>query len=270
MDDPVIRKKNNEIVVEEVQIVKKKKFFRDTLVPKLKFIIPIVFVVIILIVTTNNILHKKENVEEKELVFQSDKMQVVLKSNSDTYKLTGSNLLKDNNNAYQFELINTGNININYYDLRIVNQEDQVSTLPYKYLKYSINDSEEAYLSDNNGIIYSGKDLFVDTKKDFNLKIWLDENSLNYYDKSLFLAVEVTLYTEYHDNYVYYVLEDRKLKTSIYEPITGYIPQKEGYTFIGWGEEGSEEPLYYTNGIYKESQGTTLYPIFIEREEVYN
>ena len=67
-----------------------------------------------------------------------------------------------------------------------------------------------------------------------------------------------------------YNLGDRKLKTSIYEPIIGYIPQKEGYTFIGWGEEGSEEPLYYTNGIYKESHGMTLYPIFIEREEVSN
>ncbi len=273
MDEPIIKKKteNQELVKkpqfdEEINLEKKNNFFKNNLVPNIKYIIPVIAVIVVLIFGVKSFFNNKETIKEKELVFEADKMQVILKSKSDTYILNGNNILKDKTNDYHFTLVNTGNQKINYYELRIVNQEDHVSTLPYKYLKFSLNNEKEQLLSDDNGIIYHGKDLDLKEEKDFHLKIWLDDLNVDYYDKSLYLAVEVTLFNEYDDNYVYYSINNQSLKTSIYEPITSYIPTKEGYEFIGWGTDN--EVLYKTNDVYKESKGMTLYPIFQEKEKV--
>jgi len=268
-EDPIIKKKNGESVdYEDIVIKKKTNFFKEKVVPNLKYILPIIFVVFLLIIGTVSLFFKKEEIKENELVFQDDKMQVVLKSDSATYTLTGNNLIKENSQDYRFTVVNTGNTDINYYEIRVVNQEDRVSTLPYKYLKYSLNDNAENYLSDNNGVIYSGEKLLVNESQNFDLKIWLDEDSVDYYDKSLYLAMEVTLYNDYPDIYVNYELNNHKLKTTIYEPITSYIPEEEGHVFIGWGI--GNQVLYRTGDIYKDEKGMTLYPIYQEKVETMN
>ena len=213
--------------------------------------------------------------DSKNLLIKSGNMQVVLNIPSDKYELIDSNksIVSDavgvNQKGYDFSITNTGNIPVEYYEIRLVDQEGRRSTLPHKYIHFVIikdneSDSVVKNLGDNDSILYTGYNLDVGKTFNYNLKMWIDSSELNAYGKALYGAIEVTLYQKY-DVYRNYILYDSKdstnipFRTSIYSPISSTIPKKDGYKFMGWQKN---DKIYQPGDTYKESIGTTLYAIW--------
>ena len=99
-------------------------------------------------------------------------------------------------------LTNTGTMNIEGYDVKLVNETgtSNVSTLDNKYIKYAISldnitFSDPQILSSNNNIIFSGYNLAVNASKTLYLKVWIDNaagnNAIN---KSFYGSIKVDLY----------------------------------------------------------------------------
>lgn len=215
--------------------------------------------------------------DNKDVLIQTGNMQVILNVPSEKYELL--DFFKDsvsdsvglNQEGYNFSVKNTGNIPIEYYEIRLVDQEGKISTLPHKYLRFSIscdNKKEDIKnLGDNDSIIYSGYNLDVGKSIAFNLKMWIDENEAQAFGKELYGAIEITLYQKY-DVYKNYVLYESNVgsinvpvRTSIYSPVTSTIPKRNGYYFVGWEKKGTNI-RYYPGDVYEEEMGTTLYAIW--------
>ena len=205
--------------------------------------------------------------DNKDLVIKTGNMQVVLNTPNEIYEILDNKNYQD---GYNFSIKNTGDIPIEYYELRIVDQEGKNSTLPHKYVEYVISydgkvDDKIKNLGDNDSIIYSGYNLEVGKSLSFNLKMWPIED-INTLNKELYGAIEITLYQKYdvYKNYVLYESVDSTnipVRTSIYNPITSTIPKRNGYKFIGW--ETKDGLIKYNSlDTYRENMGTTLYAIW--------
>lgn len=242
----------------------------------LKQVLINVFFLLIVLVLAGGVsfsLNEKSG-DKKDLIIESGNMQVVLNTNNLQYEFTDvlsesvSDAIGLKQDGYAFSVTNTGNIPIEYYEIRLVNQENKVSNLPYKYLRFTICKDNETNcpiknLGDENSILYSGFNLDIQQRVNFNLKMWIDIDAKNIYDKELYGAMEITLYQKYdiYDNYVLYDSNNGSsvTKTAIYSPITEEIPQKDGYVFLGWSETKDGEVIYQKGDTYRNGKGTTLY-----------
>lgn len=215
-----------------------------------------------------------DNGDNKELLIETGNMQVVINTANLKYEFKDiltrsvSDEVGMHQDGFDFSITNTGSIPIEYYEIRMVNEENKISTLPYKYLRFTISKDNGDYspfknLGDEQGIIYSGYNLEVGKTVKFNLKMWIDIDARNIYDKELYGAMEVTLYQKYdvYDNYVLYDSNNGSsvLKTSIYEPITSEIPGRNGYKFLGWTNDLNSDIAYFSGSTYSEKKGRTLY-----------
>ncbi len=211
----------------------------------------------------------------KDLLIKTGNMQVILNIPNEKYELLDSieNIVSDSEGikqeGYSFSIKNIGNIPIEYYEIRMVDQENKVSTLPHKYLRFIIScdgkEEDVKNLGDVDSIIYSGYNLDVGESSNFNLKMWVSED-IDALGKTLFGAIEVTLYQKYdvYKNYVLYESLDSTnvpVRTSIYNPISSTIPKKDGYKFVGW-ETKDKTIRYYPGDNYKEKIGVSLYAIW--------
>ena len=214
--------------------------------------------------------------DNKNLMISTGNMQVVLNIPNEKYEFLGSleneeKNSKPNQKGYEFSIKNTGNIPIEYYEIRLVDQEGKVSTLPHKYLRFTISKDNGSYediknLGDNDSIIYYGYNLGVGESSSYNLKIWIDDSEIDANGKMLYGALEVTLYQKfdvYHDYVLYDSVDSLNVpvRTSIHNPISGTIPKKDGYKFIGWEKKGGSK-VYQPLDTYNESIGTTLYAVW--------
>ena len=222
--------------------------------------------------------------KNKDLLINTGNMQVVLSVPELEYNFLNTTKNDEEKKIYNFSLKNTGNIPIEYYEIRLVDQEGKVSTLPHKYLNFTIskvifflifdftiskdhgNFDDIKNLGDNDSILYYGYNLEVGKSNSFNLKMWIDNTEIDAIGKELYGAIEVTLYQKY-DVYKNYVLYESPgstnvpIKTSIYDSISSTIPQKDGYKFVGWEKNGGM--IKYNPGdTYRESVGTTLYAVW--------
>lgn len=243
-------------------------------------------IIVLAIVIFKSVSYSIDNdptVDNKDLFIETGNMQVVLNVPKDQYVFTDSLKLSVpdsvgmNQEGYTFTLTNTGNIPIDYYEIRILDEENEISTLPHNYLRFVINKdrgnySEVKNLGDVDSIIYQGSELGVSQNASFNLKLWIDEREVDIYNKELHAALEVTLYQK-NDIYEKYVLYESDggynipLRTSIYSPISSAIPRKDGYKFLGWSTSFNGEVKYLPGDTFKEIKGVTIYAIW-EKESV--
>ena len=236
----------------------------------------IIVVAVVLFTGVSYSIDEQPTEDSKNLLIATGNMQVVLNIPNEKYEIIesgGSLTDKDglSQKGYTFTIKNTGNIPIEYYEIRLVDQEGKISTLPHKYIKFVINKNDGEYekiknLGDNDSIIYSDYDLGIGKSSTYNLKMWVDDVEIDANGKSLYGAIEVTLYQKF-DVYKDYVLYDSvdstnvPIRTSIYSPISGTIPIRNGYKFVGWERKGrvnKYEPL----DTYTENVGTTLYAMW--------
>ncbi len=213
--------------------------------------------------------------DNKNILIKAGNMQVVLNIPNEKYELLSSSnaILSDSQGlkteGYTFSITNTGDIPIEYYEIRLVDQEGKISTLPHKYLHFTISKDNGQFeevknLGDNDSILYSGYDLNVGEKSKYILKMWIDNTEINALGKELYGAIEVTLYQKYdaYRNYILYESENSvnvPVRTSIYNPISLTIPKRDGYIFKGW-KKGNM--IYYPGDTFKEAIGTTLTAIW--------
>ena len=264
----------------EEPLLKKKSIFSKILKNQLLVTCISVFIVVfILIGASYAVLKEDDEPKTNDVSIKVGHMQVVLSSKSEPFVLQGNNqkpipdsvgLIQDD---YSFSLTNTGNKDIAYYEIRLVDQENKLSTLAHKYIRFAIQKEDNEYsspvnLGDVNSILYSGANLLMGETINFNLKMWIDENaSSNAMNKELYGAIEVTLYQEY-DKYDYYVVYDANggtntpINTSLLEPITDEIPVRDGYVFVGWSETKTGGIKYYNGDNYLNDKGITLYAVW--------
>ena len=215
--------------------------------------------------------------DNKDLLIKTENMQVVLSIPNQEYDFV--DVLKDSvsddmglkQKGYDFSITNTGTIPIEYYEIRLVDQEGKVSTLPHKYLRFTINKDNGKYeeiknLGDNDSILYYGYNLDVGRTSTYNIKMWIDNVETDILGKELYGAIEVTLYQKFdvYKNYVLYESPNSTnvpIRTTIYNPISSTIPKKDGYKFMGWQKNGGTMK-YNPGDTYKESIGTTLYAVW--------
>lgn len=215
--------------------------------------------------------------DNKDLLIQTGNMQVVLNIPNERYELldsfsnTYSDLVGVKQKGYQFSIKNIGNIPIEYYEIRLVDQEGKISTLPHKYLRFTIAKDDGVFedvknLGENDSIIYSGYNLDLNKTISYNLKMWIDDNEINAIGKELYGAIEVVLYQKYdvYQNYVLYDSPDSidvPIRTSIYNPISSTIPKRDGYKFMGWMDKVGNKS-YLPGDTYNGKMGVTLYAIW--------
>lgn len=236
----------------------------------------IIIVAIFLFKSVSYSAKDEPDIENKALLINTGSMQVVLNIPNEKYELLDSKESVSDDfgmkqDGYNFSIKNTGNIPIEYYEIRLVDQEGKVSTLPHKYLNFVINKDNGEYddvknLGDNESILYSGYNLEVGGSSTFNLKMWISDSEIDALGKELYGAIEVTLYQQYdvYKNYVLYQSPGSTnvpIRTSIYNPITSTIPKKTGYKFVGWEKNGGVMK-YNPGDTYRENVGTTLYAVW--------
>ena len=252
--------------------------FKKTIVKQIIINVFIVALSIIIFKSVSYSFDDNNMNDNKDLLVETGNMQIVLSVPKEKYeflntlKLGVSDEVGKHQDGYNFTITNTGNIPIEYYEVKLVNEENKISTLPHKYLKFIINKDGGQYsdvksLGDVNSILYEGSNLAVGKSVSFNLKMWLDNYSSDVVDKTLYSAIEVTLYqkNDLQDNYVMYESEEGDnipLRTSIYSPISMVIPKREGYEFLGWSTRFNGQVKYYGGDTYKEEKGGTLYAVW--------
>lgn len=235
----------------------------------------IIIVAVVLFKGVSYSIDENPTKDNKNLLIKSGNMQVVLSIPNEKYELLDtksarmSDVLGLKQDGYTFSIKNVGDIPIEYYEIRLVNQEGKVSTLPHKYLHFTINKDGGKYediknLGDNDSILYSGYNLEVGASSKYNLKIWIDDSEIKALGKELYGAIEVTLYQKYdvYKNYVLYESLDSSnvpVRTSLYSPISLTIPKRDGYKFLGWEKNGKR---YNPGDTYMENVGATLKAIW--------
>lgn len=255
--------------------LKKKSTFKRLITNRAFIACISVFVVCILLTNVSfALLEENSNTNENSVVVNLGSLEAVVSlpeknlTLTEEYQKPVSNEIGLKQESYNFKLRNTGTETINYFEIRLFNQEGKISTLTYDNINYSVNDGIVRNLGIDNGIIYTGTKLEVDETKDFSLKLWIKEDSLDYIDKTLYTSIELTLYQEedIENDLVFYNTNTdyNPVRTFIYEPITEYIPIKEGYKFIGWSNKEDGEPIYESNTVYAFNKGLNLYAIYIE------
>ena len=140
-----------------------------------------ILIIVVAVVLFKSVSYSADNEptsDNKDLLIATGNMQVVLNIPNDKYEfigdsnkaMTDSDGLKQK--GYTFSIKNTGNIPIEYYEIRLVDQEGKVSTMPHKYLHFTINKDNGEYesvknLGDNDSILYYGYNLEVDKNMDY-------------------------------------------------------------------------------------------------------
>ena len=236
-------------------------------------------IVFILMGTSYAVLGSDDETDKATVNIKVGSMQVVLSSTNEIYTFEEkfqypvSDALGSSQEPYGFSLTNTGNNDIGYFEIRVVDQENKNSTLPHKYIRYTLKKGNDKYtspvnLGDVDSIIYSGYDFKQNETINFDLKMWIDEIApKTVYNKQLYAALEVTLYQKY-DVYDYYVLYNSMggvnspFRTNILEPITSVIPKKKNYTFLGWSSSENGGVEYKAGDTYQETVGRTLYAVW--------
>ena len=235
----------------------------------------IIVIAVVLFKGASYSLNENPTKDNKDLLVKTGNMQVILNIPNEKYELldAGKVSMSDmeglKTDGYTFSIKNTGNMPVEYFEIRLVDQEGKISTLPHKYLRFTINKDNGEYetiknLGDNDSILYYGYNLKVGDSNQYNLKMWVDNSEVNVLGKELYSSIEITLYQKYnvYQNYVLYDSPNSTnvpVRTSIYSPITSTIPKRNGYKFIGWK---SGLKTYYAGDTYDENVGVTLTAIW--------
>ena len=266
--------------------LKKKSFLSKIFKNQFLLTICTVFLLVfILIGSSYALLNTKVDRGLTDVVVQSGNLQATITSEGNIiekdYNTLGvSDEIGLTYDPYTFTVTNSSENNIAYYELRVVDKEYEISTLPHKSLNYALSVNGSDYtnsqnLGDNRSYIYVGGSLDVGESDTFNLKLWVNEEYGKYANnKVLKASIELTLYSDVPTrNYIIYDSQGGSYisKTNIVSKrISMQTPIKAGYSFTGWSTTPTGNVEYESNAIYNGTNGMTLYAKYEEATITYN
>ena len=243
--------------------------------------ITMVLMIFVIIGSSYAIFSRSEEIVES-VVIKTGNLEAVLMGDEKgidlEYKTLGSSSVEGlAQDPYNFKIKNTGKLPINYYEIRIVDKEYEITTLPHKFINYVLKVNEGEYsninnLGENNSYIYTGGSLSTGEEDSFSLKLWADNlygDLLN--DKTANLSLEVILYSDIPNrDYLIYDMNggDGIIPNTniLLKQVSSVIPTREGYTFVGWSKTKDGAVDYKAGANYTEIIGTTLYAIWEKAE----
>ena len=189
--------------MEEPMLVKKEKLTDRLMKKKNKVLIIAVFFILTIVIGSSY-----------ALLTNFDQTEEVITISTGNLTMTINNVLVDLNNKLPesdangltnaspvtVTVTNTGTMNIMKYELKLLNDSTQTSTLPYNYIKFAISEdgtnySEPKNLGSVNNIIFTGYNLAVESSKTIYLKAWVDESAGNAaLNKTFYGSVTAVLY----------------------------------------------------------------------------
>lgn len=263
----------------EEPILKKKSFLNRIIANQLFITMFSTFLMLFVIVGSSYALfNDTAETLTNDVTVSSGNLQVIIASSSDMLTLNYETLgVSDEvgleNDPYTFTIKNTGDGKIAYYEIRIVDKEYEISTLPHKSINFAIQRNGDDYnnpqnLGDNRSYIYAGNNLDIGDTDTFNLKLWVNEEFGRYANnKDLKASIELTLYNEVPTrHYLIYNTMGGGIvtKTSVSSKrVTEQVPVKDGYVFVGWSEDENSTIANYQSGdVYNKELGDVLYAVW--------
>ena len=231
----------------------------------------------ILIGSSYALLNARTETGITDVMVQSGNLIASISSTSETIEMNYTTLGVSNEvglgyDPYIFTVNNSGNVKIAYYELRIVDKEHEISTLPHKSINFALSKNGSDYtepqnLGDNKSYIYVGGSLEPEESDTFNLKMWVNEEYGKYANnKEIKASIELTLYSDIPTrNYIIYDTQGGSYipKSSVASKrISNQIPTKEGLEFAGWSTTSNGEVEYESNDIYDGKDGIILYAVW--------
>lgn len=154
-----------------------------------RVILYLIIALVIVVVGTSLALNKYSTLGTSKNVFKTGTLIVKLEDGN-SLSLLNSVPMSDsdvsNLDSYKFNIKNTGTLDAKY-EISLIEDEDKYNSdncsdnkLPFTSLKYSINNGEETEtkaLDDTGLLMYDTID--AGTTKNYNLKIWINENAGN-------------------------------------------------------------------------------------------
>ena len=267
-------------------VLKKKSMFNRIFKRQFFVTICTIFLLVfILIGSSYALLNAKTETGLTDVVVQSGNLIATISSDSEIIQMDYTTLGVSDEvglsyDPYTFTVSNDGENKILYYEIRIVDKEYEISTLPHKSLNYALSVNGSDYtnpqnLGDNKSYIYVGGSLDVGESDTFNLKLWVNEEYGKYANnKVLKASIELTLYSDVPTrNYIIYDSQGGSYisKTNIVSKrISMQTPIKAGYSFTGWSTTPTGNVEYESNAIYNGTNGMTLYAKYEEATITYN
>ena len=188
----------------EPNLIRKSSITDRAINKQKKILIIAVFLVITLFISSSYALLTNFDKTDNVITIKSGNLTMTIAG--DTVNLNNKLPVSDadglTENPTVITLTNTGTMNIEGYDVKLISEEgtNNVSTLDSKYIKYAISLDNTTYtepklLSSNNNIIYTGYNLAVNASKTLYLKVWIDNaagnNAIN---KTFYGTIKVDLY----------------------------------------------------------------------------
>ena len=188
----------------EPNLIRKSSITDRAINKQKKILIIAVFLVITLFISSSYALLTNFDKTDNVITIKSGNLTMTIAG--DTVNLNNKLPVSDadglTENPTVITLTNTGTMNIEGYDVKLISEEgtSNISTLDSKYIKYAISLDNTTYtepklLSSNNNIIYTGYNLAVNASKTLYLKVWIDNaagnNAIN---KTFYGTIKVDLY----------------------------------------------------------------------------
>lgn len=250
---------------------------KDKKTTKIVLIIASILLVITASITATQAYFNKDTYAKNPIEYQSGILSVDAKSKSNNISLDNTLPMSDEDGIktepYVFTIKNNGNVDYKF-SVRLLSTSD--NTIYPEYIKLQIDELEAIKLSELTDSIIK-KDIILSAGEtiDITLRVWLDIDTPNTQIGKEFNSKIVidgqSVYT--NDNMVIY---DANGGTGAPGPqvikrgeqyISNTIPNRDGYTFLGWGDSKTSTTVLYNPGDkFIILKSTTLYAIWDKSE----
>ena len=155
-----------------------------------KVLVLSILCMVVLLLSSSYAIMTNFSQKEDAITFSTGNLEMTILNGEETFSLINlNNKLPESDDSglasstvIPITLKNTGTMIIGTYEVKLVSDLDDISTLSEEYIRFSISEDNITYstpstLTDNDNVILTGKDLEVEQTKTIYLKIWVNEQA---------------------------------------------------------------------------------------------